>query len=60
MVGVTTASFDIFLLPEAQAQRYFSQRPMNDCPPHSSGEITNNSSSMEFQPQSRHFTASFR
>ncbi|XP_037912152.1 signal transducer and transcription activator isoform X3 [Hermetia illucens] len=61
-LGVSAANpqVECLILSEAQAQRYFSQRPMNDCPPHSSGEITNNSSSMEFQPQSRHFTASFR
>lgn len=59
-ISMTSPKVECIILSEAQAQRHCAQRQMSDSTPHSSGEILNNCSDMEYQQQTRHFSASFR
>ncbi|XP_055847354.1 signal transducer and transcription activator isoform X4 [Episyrphus balteatus] len=59
-INMNSPNIECIILSEAQAQRHCTQRQMSEATPHSSGEILNNVGTMEYQQQSRIFSASFR
>lgn len=59
-INMNSPNIECIILSEAQAQRHCTQRQMSEATPHSSGEIQNNIGTMEYQQQSRIFSASFR
>uniref|UniRef100_A0A1A9W1Q4 Signal transducer and transcription activator n=1 Tax=Glossina brevipalpis TaxID=37001 RepID=A0A1A9W1Q4_9MUSC len=62
-ISVNNPSVECIILSEAQAQRHSAQRTMSEAStstPASSGEIVNNIGTMEYNSQTRVFSASFR
>ncbi|TMW52250.1 hypothetical protein DOY81_002653 [Sarcophaga bullata] len=62
-ISVNSPSVECIILSEAQAQRHSAQRTMSETSssnPASSGEIVNNIGTMEYNNQTRVFSASFR
>ncbi|KAI8130440.1 signal transducer and transcription activator isoform X1 [Lucilia cuprina] len=62
-ISVNSPTVECIILSEAQAQRHSAQRTMSESSssnPASSGEIVNNMGTMEYNNQTRVFSASFR